>query len=71
MRAALSVAALVVVAVAITLGVRSCEGDGGHHKALCWTPAYAAAPTASWAKHPSPTHRHGTGPRGSDICDGK
>jgi len=70
-RSVLLVAALAVIA-GIAVGITSC--GGGHHKthqATCWKPSYAAAPTASWAKHPSATHRHGKGPRGTDICDPK
>lgn len=62
--------AIAAAAAAIAVGVSSCGGGGTSHKATCWKPGYASAPTATWAKHPSSTHRHGAGPRGSDVCDG-
>lgn len=60
-------AAIVAVIVALVL---SLVGGGGtpKHQATCWQPSYAAAPTASWARDPSPLHRHGAGPRGSNVC---
>lgn len=45
------------------------HGGSSSHKATCWKPAYASAPTVIWARNPSVTHRHGAGPRGSDVCD--
>lgn len=63
---------IVLAAVAAAaVGIASCGGGGTHHKATCWKPSYAAAPTAIWARNPSVTHRHGAGPRGKDVCDGK
>jgi hypothetical protein len=53
--------ALIPLAIALALLLAGC---GSHHKTHahktgeCWRPAYAANPTASWAKHPSATHRH-------------
>lgn len=66
-RAIVSVAVIAVAAVAIVLGINSCDGPS-KHKALCWQPSYAANPTATWPKHPSATHRHGTGARGVNVC---
>lgn len=69
----MAILGLVIVAVVIVLAVRACD-DGSPpqprppHKATCWKPSYAKAPDVEWAKDPSATHRHGAGPRGSNVC---
>lgn len=63
---------LVILAILIALGFWIWGGSSKkQHKATCWKPSYASAPTATWAKNPSATHRHGAGVRGKDVCDGK
>lgn len=64
---------LVLLSLVVMFALTACGGS--KHKAAahatCWTPTYAANPTANWAKNPSATHRHGKGPLGSNVCGGK
>jgi hypothetical protein len=69
-------ARLVILFAMVALAVAGCGGGGGDEprKATCWTPEFAANPVdengqpLAWAKNPSPTHRHGKGPRGVNVC---
>lgn len=66
---------LVGLLAGLALLAAGCGDDNGPTtKATCWTPEFAANPMDEngkpllWARDPSPTHRHGAGPVGSDVC---